>query len=78
MFVQRVLPLLVLPVWSCDIFLKVNEVKFVQSGSAHGEEQQVGGEDLVVSVDPMVFPLFCHQTGKQLKNYHRSYLFWCL
>lgn len=72
------LPLLVLPVWSCDIFLEVNEIKFVQSGSAHREEQQVGGEDRVVSVDLIVFLLFCQQTRKQLMNYHRSYLFWCL
>lgn len=40
-----------LPVCSRDISLKVNEVEFVQSGFAHREEQQVGGEDQVDSTD---------------------------
>lgn len=61
MYVQYVPPLLVLPVWSCDIFLEVDEVEFVQSGFAHREEQQVEGEDRVVSAELLIFLLFPRQ-----------------
>lgn len=61
MYVQYVLPLLVLPVWSCDIFMEVDEVEFVQSGFAHREEQQVEDEDRVVSAELLIFLLFPRQ-----------------
>lgn len=60
------MPLLMLPVWSRDISSEVDEVKFVESGFAHGEEQQVEGEDRVVSTDLFAFLLLPHQTKKQL------------
>lgn len=62
MYAHHVLPLLVLPVWSCDIFLEVDEVEFVQSGFDQREEQRVEGEDRVVSTDLFIFLLF--QTRK--------------
>lgn len=60
--VHHVLPLLVLPVWSRDIFSEVDEVEFVRSGFDQREEQQVEGEDRVVSTDLFIFLLF--QTRK--------------
>lgn len=67
MYVQFMPPLLLLLLWSCDIFLEVDEVKFVQSGFAQREEHQVEGEDQVVSADLFVFLPFLIRPGESFK-----------